>query len=98
MTPSVAGTSDRILRRVERDFAAADRVAVGRVLGGLVPGDPPNARERIQAAVLIIAHGRLDGLERAAREVAIDWRDVLMAADLGFDDWPARVDAFLGDP
>ena len=96
--PPIPAISDRILRRVERDFAAADRVAVGRVLGGLVPGDPPNARERIQAAVLTIARGPLPELERAAREVAIDWRDVLMAADLGIDDWPARVDAFLGDP
>jgi hypothetical protein len=34
---------------------------------------------------------------RGAGEVDIDWRDVLMAADLGFDDWPMRVEAFLGE-
>jgi hypothetical protein len=62
----------------------------------LVPDSDDAGRERIQAAVLIVAAGRLDRLERQALEVSVDWRDVLMAADLGFDDWPMRVDAFLG--
>lgn len=88
-------SSDRIRRRVERDFAPHEHAAAMRTLDALLPDDEPRGRERIHAAVLVVARGRLDHFERAAREVAIDWRDVLMAADLGFDDWPRRVDAFL---
>ena len=47
--------------------------------------------------MLINAAGNPARLEREAREVAIDWRDVLVGADLGFDDWPTRVDAFLDE-
>ena len=78
------------------DFGQSQRRQVERTLGALVPESDDAGRERIQAAVLIVADGDLDRLERAAGEVAIDWRDVLMAADLGFDDWPERVDAYLG--
>jgi hypothetical protein len=88
--------SDRIRRRIARDFAPGERAGVERTLGALLPGVDDAARERIQAAVLIVAAGRLDRLERQALEVDIDWRDVLMAADLGFDDWPTRVETFLG--
>jgi hypothetical protein len=96
MTPA-GGCSARIVRRIERDFPASQRAQVERTLGALLPESDHAGRERIQAAVLINAAGDPDRLEREAREVAIDWRDVLMAADLGFDDWPARVDAFLGE-
>ena len=94
---SRAVVSARIRRRIARDFAPAERAQAERTLESLLPASDPPARERIQAAVLIVAGGRMDRLERQAREVGIDWRDVLMAADLGFDDWPMRVDAFLGE-
>ena len=91
--------SERVRRRIARDFKVADHAQVERTLAALgSASDPVGGSERMEAAVLIIAAGRTGELERAAREVAIDWRDVLMAADLGFDDWPARVDAFLGQP
>ncbi len=89
--------SDRIRRRVALDFVPSDCAQVERTLVSLGADGDPAGGERIQAAVLIIATGRPDRLERAARDVTIDWRDVLMAADLRFDDWPDRVDAFLRD-
>ena len=91
------GCSARIRHRIERDFAASQRAQVERTLGALLPESDVAGRERIQAAVLINAAGDLDRLERSAREVGIDWRDVLMGADLGFDDWPTRVDTFLDE-
>jgi hypothetical protein len=91
------GCSGRILRRIERDFAASQRAQVERTLAALLPDSDAAGRERIQAAVLINAAGDPDRLERQAREVGIDWRDVLMGADLGFDDWPTRVDTFLDE-
>lgn len=94
---SPGGVSARIRRRIARDFAPAERNGVERTLASLLPASDAPGRERIQAAVLIVAAGRMDRLERQVREVDIDWRDVLMAADLGFDDWPMRVDAFLGE-
>ena len=37
--------------------------------------------------------GRLDVQLREAR---IDWRDVLVAAGLAHEDWPERLDTYLG--
>jgi hypothetical protein len=91
------GVSARIQRRIARDFATGEREQVERTLASLLPSSDGSARERMQAAVLIVAEGRMDRLEHQAREVDVDWRDVLMAADLGFDDWPMRVDAFLDE-
>lgn len=93
-----ANLSERVRRRIARDFGPGERAAAERTLAALVPESDAAGRERIQTAVLMVAAGDLGRLERQAREVAIDWRDVLMAADLGFDDWPARVEAFLGKP
>jgi len=41
--------------------------------------------ERIRIAVLKLSNGRLDELEAAAGEAAIDWRDVLVAAEFADD-------------
>ena len=86
------------VRRIERDFPASQHAA-GRAdarraaagVGRRRPRADPGRGAHQRAA------GRLDRLEREAREVSIDCADVLMGADLGFDDWPSRVDAFLGD-
>ena len=94
---TAGGCSPRIVRRIARDFSPSQRAQVERTLGALLPESDPAGRERVQVAVLINAAGNPDRLEREAREVAIYWRDVLMAADLGYDDWPTRVDAFLGE-
>lgn len=93
----------RILRRIECDFAEGDVEAIAERLAAAT-GEPSSlatsdaGSERVQAAILILATGDIRRLIRECDEARKDWRDVLMAADLGFDDWPGRVDAFLGSP
>jgi hypothetical protein len=81
---------------VRRDFGAA----ADAVLARLASLDPPLAgkqsRERIQAAIVLLAGGDPAELERAAALAEIDWRDVLVAAGLAHEDWPERLDAELG--
>lgn len=52
--------------------------------------------ERIQAGIVLLAGGDLAGLRQALDLARLDWRDVLMAAELAGDDWPQRLDAELG--
>lgn len=99
--PPAVGLSARLAARLERDFAPGDRAAARRDLEALDLGEwriasSAEGRERIQAAVLLNAHGDSARLAHEIREVAMDWRDVLVAAGLGFDDWPERIDAEFG--
>lgn len=49
-------------------------------------------------AVVRLAEGRLDKLDRATRLAREDWRDLLVGADFGDEDWPARLSAWLDAP
>jgi hypothetical protein len=40
-------------------------------------------RERIQAALVLASHGRLERFEAMVRLIRMDWRAVLMAGGLG---------------
>jgi hypothetical protein len=91
----------RLLDKVARDFAESDRRgavhALERVdLGSWRSTRPPDGRERVLTAVLVLAHGDDLRLWRAVRDAERDWRDVLMAANLANGDWPAQVDKLLG--
>lgn len=95
--------SRRIAARIERDFPGGEIAAITARLEAAT-GEPSSlatsdaGSERVQAAILILAAGDIGRLFRECDEARKDWRDVLMAADLGFDDWPRRVEAFLGPP
>ena len=41
--------------------------------------------ERIRFAVLKLSHGNINKLLRAIDEARMDWRDLFMAADFGYD-------------
>jgi len=82
----------RLERLVREDFGA-DAEPVLAALAEL-PGYA--ASERVQAAVVKLAQGDLGRLDRQLQEVCIDWRDVLVAAGFADEDWPDRVDAYLG--
>jgi hypothetical protein len=56
------------------------------------------ARERIQAAVVLLAAGDVPAFERASAQAERDWRDVLVAAGLANGGWPERLDERLGKP
>ena len=76
-----AGSAERVLSEL-RDLPAS-------VVGGQDP-------ERIQAALVIRTGGdwqEFQGMLRLAHE---DWRDLLVASDLGNDDWPHVLNKVLG--
>lgn len=83
----------RLARRVKNDFGA-DAELVLAALSEL--SDVPGVNERVQAAVVMLAKGDLGRLDRQLQEARIDWRDVLVAAGLAHEDWPERLDDYLG--
>jgi hypothetical protein len=85
--------SARLARRVRADFGA-DAELVLAALAAL--SDVPGVNERVQAAVVKLADGDLGRLDVQIHEVRIDWRDVLVAAGLAHEDWPERLDEYLG--
>ena len=89
--------SPRLARWIEREFSEADAPRVLSALGDLpasvLGGQDP---ERVQAALVIRSGGdwsRVEGMLRLAQE---DWRDLLVAAELGNADWPSVLDDVLG--
>ena len=90
----------RLAAKVERDFGGGGGAiveALERVdLGAWRSTQPPEGRERVLAAILVLT--RADAT-RLADSIAIaerDWRDALVWAGLGQPDWPARLDELLG--
>lgn len=94
--------TDRLRRRVSTDYvpaaAVADAVAtLERIdLGSWRSTTSSAGRERVLAAVLVLARGDPQRLARFARDAERDWRDVLVFAELAQPDWPERVTALLG--
>ena len=83
--------TQRVRARIERDFAEAGSAdEVIRLVAGA--GDS----ERVQAAIVVAASGRLSDLHDAIALARIDWRDLLVNVGLGNDDWPTRLDSVLG--
>lgn len=89
--------SPRLAHWVQREFSQVDAQRVLSALGDL-PASVLGGQdtERIQAALVIRSGGdwaRVEGMLRLAHE---DWRDLLVAADLGNADWPSVLDDVLG--
>jgi len=90
--------SDRLARRVTEDFGpAADEVA-GRLDGLALPflEDRPQETERVQVAVVLLARGDRDRFESLATLAEVDWRDVLVDADLADEDYADKIKRLLG--
>jgi hypothetical protein len=97
----VAGNQPRLERRVRRDFpgpGSADSVL--QLLAELPrrAGYDPEAlaSERVRAAIVLLADGDAGRLRQEIDLALEDWRDVLAAAGLADEDWPARLDQELG--
>ena len=95
--------SERVAARVVRDFTPKLHADVLELLESATSESSrihgtAAGHERVHAAMLILAQGNVDKLLHAASEAEMDWRDLLVAAGLENDDWPARVDAFLDPP
>jgi hypothetical protein len=85
------GVSDRLRRRIDRDFPAPGSAAsVAEIVAAA------SESERIQAAVVLCAHGNLDRARAACELAKLDWRDVLVGGGLADEDWPSRLDTELG--
>jgi hypothetical protein len=95
----MAQLSARLARRIEVDFPRHADLVTDRLhrLDGLIQGSA-QSRERILAAVVRIAGGRLDRLSQAIELAHTDWRDLLVAADLADEAWRARLSAWLDPP
>jgi hypothetical protein len=97
----VADTKPRLERRVRRDFldpGSADAVLQELAELPRRAGYDPEvlASERVQAAIVLLAHGDVRRLRQALDLAASDWRDVLVAAGLANEDWPAQLNRELG--
>ncbi len=96
---TVTAPSDRLIRRIRRDFGRGTDDEVIRRLTALRPDD---SSERIQAALVLGAAGKLNRFEQQLRRLERDWREMLAVGGLADEDWPARLDAELpagpGDP
>jgi len=89
----------RLERRIQRDFGTSARPVIARLQSLELPlhrADDLAGLERIQAAVVLAAKGSWQTFEAQANLAEIDWRDVLVAADLADEDWPLRLDHELG--
>lgn len=83
--------TQRVREKIERDFAedgSADEVA--RLVA--TAGDS----ERVQAAIVIAASGRLNDLHDAVALAQLNWRDLLVNVGLANEDWPMKLDSLLG--
>jgi hypothetical protein len=93
--------STRLEGRIRRDFPAPG--AANGILTALdrLPGEAGYDEEffrseRIRAAIVLLADGDLSHFRKAVELAKADWRDLLVAAGLAHEDWPARLDEALG--
>jgi hypothetical protein len=92
----VTAPSERLIRRIRRDFNRGVDDEVIRRLTALRPDD---SSERLQAALVLGAGGKWNRFEQQLRRLERDWRDVLIVGGLADEDWPARLSAELpGEP
>jgi hypothetical protein len=85
---SVTAPSERLIRRIRRDFPRGTDDEVILRLTALRPDD---SSERLQAALVLGAAGKWNRFEQQLRRLERDWRDVLVVGGLADEDWPARL-------
>jgi hypothetical protein len=88
----VTAPSERLIRRIRRDFNRGIDDEVIRRLTALRPDD---SSERLQAALVLGAGGKWNRFEQQLRRLERDWRDVLVVGGMADEDWPARLSAEL---
>lgn len=89
--------SPRLTRWVNREFPKGSaemvlaelRAMPEEVIGGQDP-------ERIQASLVIRTAGDWYKFQQCLTLAKSDWRDALVGAGLGDEDWPSHLDALLG--
>ena len=86
----MAGVSDRLRARIDRDFPS--RAAPERWRGWSPERATPNGSRRPSSCWPVVISTGSAPLSLTAE----DWRDTLCAAGLEHEDWPDQVDAELG--
>ena len=87
----------RIERHVRETFDESEADLVLEALAEWrISYEPEPPDERLIAAVVFMADGRLKGVDEAFKLAEQDWRDLLVAGDVAHDDWPEQLDARLG--
>lgn len=89
---TVTAPSDRLIRRIRRDFPRGTDDDVIHRLTALSPDD---SSERLQAALVLGAAGKWNRFEQQLRRLVRDWREVLVVGGLADEDWPAKLDEAL---
>lgn len=89
---TVTAPSDRLIRRIRRDFGRGTDDEVIRRLTALGPDD---SSERIQTALVLGAAGKLNRFEQQLRRLQRDWREMLAVGGLADEDWRSRLDEEL---
>ena len=96
---SVAQLTRRLRKWIEHDFPPGAAMDVLRYLEGLSDSEyGGQGRERVQAALVLASRGGCERFESMVQLLQMDWREVLMAGDLGQDDWRAVLERELGVP
>lgn len=90
--------SERLRRRIERDFAPGSSDEVVRTLVELDPRVVGGqSTERVLTAVVLSSNGQWWRFEDAIATLRMDWRDALVNGGLADEDWPFRLEAALSD-
>jgi hypothetical protein len=85
----------RLARWIREHYPGRGELIVHRLSRLSVPlQDEPE--ERILAAIALLGAGDPRHFEEAVRLAELDWRDVLVAAELADGRFPARLDELLG--
>jgi hypothetical protein len=89
--------SRRLTRWINREFPEGSSEMVLAELrdlpDGVIGGQDP---ERIQASLVIRTGGDWHAFQQWLKLAHSDWRDALVRAALGDDDWRSRLDDVLG--
>ena len=89
LSSSVTSMSERLIKRIERDFSEQDVAEVIRAVR-----ESSNS-ERVQAAAVLWARGDLSRLRDSVALIQVDYRDALVRAGLEHEDWPQKLDTEL---
>ena len=82
--------SDLVAAEVRERFSEPDAALVlSKFSASELPTiAPKGAPDRILLGVLKLSDGRLSEVDKWLREACIDWRDLLVASGLAYENWP----------
>ena len=87
----------RVERYVRERFGADEAdLVISALREWRIPYEAEPPGERLVAAVVLVADGRLEGVDEGIEIAERDWRDLLVAAGLQHEDWRRVLRSRLG--